>query len=146
MPDEATTSASDVERYIETDLTGAEIEQFINDAEAEVLAYNEVRDFHGQAELDRLVKFYTAFLIDHYVDRGGDLKQLKQGSRSATVSTDADDARNLSGFLRERVRANDPSGKLLGGRRSVRTTVVHSREDHYLDDEDIVGDDLVGDT
>lgn len=140
MPTEATTSSDDVARYIDTDLDGPTIEQFINDAEEEVLRYNKVRDFEDQAELDRLVKFYTVLLIDHTVSRGGDLKQFKQGSRSATISTDSDDARNYTGWIRTRIRANDPSGKILGGRGNIRHFSVSERDDHYLEDDDLVGD------
>lgn len=117
MPDYATTTPDDVRRYVDTDLTDAEITTYIDEAEAEVLAYNAVDDFFT-GELDRLVKYYTALLLGRVSDAaGGDMRQLSQGSRSVTLTVPGQNGRL---WLARRVRANDPSEKVLGGRAVMR--------------------------
>lgn len=118
MPTEATTTPADVKRYVETDLTDSEVYDYIDDAEDEALMYNAVEDFRD-GELDRLVKFYSALLIEERADAGGDVKTMSQGSRSVAFTTERED-RNPVGWLRTRVRANDPSGQLLEGRNNSR--------------------------
>lgn len=111
------TTAADVRRYVDTDLSDADINDYITDAEDEALTFNDGSDFRT-GELDRLVKFYAAFLIAEGEDAGVQEKKLRQGSRQVTIkeggSEDADE------FLRERIRANDPSGQLLSGREATR--------------------------
>lgn len=117
MATETTTTPDDVQRYIETDHPDEEITEYIDDAEDEALTYNEVEDFHP-GELDRLVTFYTALLIARTGDSsGGDATQLRQGSRTVTLTTPGADGR---AWLTRRVRANDPSGDVLAGRRGTR--------------------------
>lgn len=122
MPNVATTTPTDVRLAIETDLPDSDpdsvsIDDYIEAAEDEVLRYNDPPDF-DEGELDNLVTFYAALLIDQRSRQGGELKSFQQGSRRATLTT-SDDGSG-PGWLRSRVRANDPSGQLLGGRRSNR--------------------------
>lgn len=133
MPTEANTTPEDVNQYIETDLTDAEITEFINDAEAEALSYNAVDDFR-EGELDRLVKFYAGLLITEVGSGGGgDVKAIEQGSRRVTKTSPNED-RSPVGWLRARVRANDPSGQLLSGRGNSRTvSFSNPPEDPYED-------------
>lgn len=108
----ASTTPSDVRRYVETSLTDTEIQQYIEDADAEALSFNDQSDFRD-GELDRLVRFYAAYLIAFGDDAGEIKKRIEQGSRTATFETDGEAG---IGYLRQRVMANDPSGQLLAGR------------------------------
>ena len=137
MPTESNTSAEDVTRYVETDLSDPDILEYIDDAEAEILSYNEVDDFRDQAELDRLTKFYSALLIKE-IGRGsgGEVKTLKQGSRRVTKTSPNEDPASEVGWIRSRVRANDPSGQLLSGRGDTRkVTFSNPPKDPYSEIE-----------
>lgn len=117
----ASTTPSDVRRYVETGLTDTEIQSYIEDADDEALTFNDSGDFRS-GELDRLVKFYAAYLIAFGDDSGEVKKRLEQGSRAVTLETDTEAGLQR---LRERIRANDPSGKLLGGREATRDSSRH---------------------
>lgn len=118
MSTEATTTPDDVRRYVDTDIDDTTVQEYIGDAEDEALSYNDSDDFE-EGEFDRLVRYYAALLISSRQSSGGDLKRIRQGARRATLTTDSDE-RDQTGWLRGRVRANDPSGQMLGGRASRR--------------------------
>lgn len=113
---EASTSPDDVRRYVDTNLSDPDITAYIEDADGGALTYNDLEDFEA-GELDRLVKFYAAYLIGQGSRAGGKVKQLTRGGRSVTLRTPGG---NDMVWLRERIAANDPSGNILGGRRSDR--------------------------
>lgn len=129
MSTEATITADDVRRYVETDLDNTEIDAYISDAEEEALVYNDPRDFE-EGQFDRLVKYYTALLISMRQRSGGEKKQLRQGSRQVTL-TSPSDMRDRTGWLRGRVRANDPSGALLDGGESRHVSFTTPSHDPY---------------
>lgn len=131
MADEAQTSPDDVRRYVDTDADDQTINEFIDDAEGEALTWNDVDDFHDQSELDRLVKFYTAYLMAKPADSSGDVKQLARGGRSVTLKTPGENDRR---WILRRIRANDPSGKVLSGRAGVRHHTT-AGGGGYLDDD-----------
>lgn len=121
----ATTTPDDVRRYVDTSLSDTEIQQYIEDADAEALSFNDQSDFRD-GELDRLVRFYAAYLIAFGDDAGEVKKRIEQGSRTATFETDGEAG---IGYLRQRIMANDPSGQLLAGRshdadRHITTTMT----------------------
>lgn len=132
---EVTTTPTDVRAHIDTDLpdelsegeSGLSVSWYIDEAAGEALTYNDLRDFEP-GELDRLVKFYAALMISNKQRSGGEKKQMRQGSRQVTLSTPSD-TRDRTGWLRGKVRANDPSGKILGGRSNKRN-VTFTEPDH----------------
>lgn len=129
MSTEATITADDVRRYVETDLDNTEIDAYITDAEEEALVYNDPLDFE-EGEFDRLVKYYAALLISMRQRSGGAKKQMRQGSRQVTL-TSPSDMRDRTGWLRGRVRANDPSGSLLDGGDSRHVSFTEPDHDPY---------------
>lgn len=143
MPNVATTDPSDVRLAIETDMpdtdpNGPSIDDYLDEAESEAFRYNDVTDF-DEGELDDLVKFYAALMIDQRSRQGGELKSFQQGSRRASLTT-SDDG-DGQGWLRSRVRANDPSGQILGGRRSNRHFAFASGKADYGEEEGDYGYD-----
>lgn len=114
MAEQATTTPDDVTRYVDTDLTDTEIQEFIDDAENQVLRYNDIEDFYD-GELDDLVKYFAVYLLLNPTETVGEAKQLQQNSRSVTLTTSSNHGR---GWILKRIMANDPSGKVIGGRRA----------------------------
>lgn len=119
MASVATTTPDDVRRYVDTDLSDADVQAYIDDAEAEALTFNDESDF-AAGQLDRLVMFYAAYLIGS--PGGTESTRLKEGSKSVTIKS----ADGLS-FLSLRVQKTDPSGLLLGP--TVQNPTVTSTSD-----------------
>lgn len=115
MAEQATTTPDDVTRYVDTDLSDSEIQEFIDDAERQALRYNDPDKFY-EGELDELVQFLAIYLLLNPSETVGEVKQLQQNSRSATLTTSS----TGRGWIIQRVMANDPSGNVIGGRQSER--------------------------